>query len=139
MRANRGSVQGGVEGALTALLVLRPERVSRNRNFLLHASREAARARSRATALRGVLRDLTGGNGAVREIALERDGAEWALRYALPRVSARRTARMSDDELSIVRVALADSGVRLLPVSLLVTDADRVRVTALVEAPLAPS
>jgi hypothetical protein len=152
-------VQGGIEAALAALLVLRPGELSRNRHFRLHATREGARARVRAAAIRGLARQLAGAHGPARALGVEHDveledlaasgaghvGAEpgdapegheprpkgVTLRYVLPRVAARRAIHVSAIELSILRVALFEAGVRLLPAALAVRAEDHARVADL--------
>lgn len=164
-------VQGGIEAALAALLVLRPGELSRNRHFRLHATREGARARARAAAIRGLARHLAGAHGPARAFGIEHDeeleeleaggpaavagaspdtpksaeGAEGAeggegaaprpkgatLRYVLPRVAARRAIHVSAIELVILRVALFEAGVRLLPAALVARAEDHARIAEL--------
>jgi hypothetical protein len=143
-------VQGGIEAALAALLVLRPGELSRNRHFRLHATREGARARGRAATLRGLARQLTGAHGPARALVVEEiedrhegaagddlpDAAEprpkgATLRYALPRVAARRTIHVSAIELAILRIALFEAGVRLLPAALVARPEDHARIAEL--------
>lgn len=149
-------VHGGIEAALAALLVLRPGELSRNRHFRLHATREGGRARARAAAIRGLARQLAGAHGPARGLAIDEveelasaatgpagsEAGEGAsapeprakgatLRYALPRVAARRMIHVSAIELAILRVALFEAGVRLLPAPLVVRAEDHARVAEL--------
>lgn len=117
---------------MAALLVLRPGELSRNRHFRLHASKEGARARARAAALRGLLRHLTGAHGPARTLTVEETPEGATLGYALPRVTARRLVQVSTTELSILRIALAESGIRLLPAPLVARADDRARVDELI-------
>lgn len=61
------------------------------------------------------------------------EGEEIVLGYALAKVSLHREIRLSRVDLSIVRVALARAGARLLPAALIACDDDRARVSALLE------
>jgi hypothetical protein len=119
--------------ALTAALVLRGVDASRNRNFALHASRIGAGARRRANRLRSMLRQITGAFGPAREVRVATEGDEVRLTFSLARVSLVREARLSAADLSILRVALAERGTRLLPAALLARDEDRARVATLLE------
>ncbi|MBI2389891.1 MAG: hypothetical protein HYV09_09885 [Deltaproteobacteria bacterium] len=120
---------------LTAALVLRRAETSRNRNFLLHATPEAAEARKRAARIRGIVRQITGLFGPARDVTAERVPAsapgEIRLRYALTRIALVRETRLPLSDLSVLRVALARAGARLLPAPLLARDEDRARVDAL--------
>ncbi len=95
MQPTTHPVHGGLEAALAALLVLRPGELSRNRHFRLHASREGAHARARAAVLRGVARQLTGAHGPARALVVDETADGAAIRFALPRVAARRTVHLS--------------------------------------------
>lgn len=118
--------------ALTAALVLRRPEASRNRNFALHATHDGAEARRRASRLRGLVRQITGGFGPARDVTVTagRDG-EQRLRYTLARVSLVRECHLGLSDLSILRVALAKAGTRLLPALLLARDEDQARVESL--------
>lgn len=130
--------------ALTAALVLRRPEASRNRNFALHATHDGAEARKRASRLLGLVRQITGAFGPVREVvttatagdaagdaAGNAAGDEVRLRYVLARVSLVRETRLSAADLSVLRLALARAGARVLPAPLAVHAEDRVRVDAL--------
>ena len=120
--------------ALTAALILRGPEASRNRNFALHATRDGASARRRANRLRSMVRQITGAFGPAREVRVATgQGDDVTLTFSLARVSLVREARLSAIDLSILRVALAERGTRLLPAALLAKDEDRARVTALLE------
>jgi hypothetical protein len=119
--------------ALTAALVLRSVESSRNRNFALHATREGAGARRRANRLRSMVRQITGAFGPAREVRIGAHGDEVTLTYELARVALVREVRVSNTDLSILRVALAERGTRLLPAALMARDEDRARVQALLE------
>lgn len=120
--------------ALTAALVLRRPEASRNRNFVLHATSDGAQARRRASRLLGLVRQITGAFGPAREVVTELRGDEVHLRYVLARVSLVRETYLSESDLSVLRVALARAGARLLPAALMVQPEDRVRVEALSNA-----
>jgi len=117
---------------IAATLVFRPHEVSRNRNFALHGTAEGTLARRRASRIRGILRQLTGGFGPARRVELNvlEDG-EIALHYTLAKVALERSARLSPCDLAILRVALLRAGARLLPAALMPTDDDRARVETL--------
>lgn len=118
--------------ALTAALVLRRPEASRNRNFALHATHDGAEARRRASRLRGLVKQITGGFGPAREVTVTPgEGDELRLRYTLARVSLVRESRLSLADLSVLRVALARAGARLLPAALVARDEDRMRVDSL--------
>ena len=119
--------------AITAALVLRRPESSRNRNFAIHATRDGAIARRRAARVRGLVRQITGAFGPAREVVVALDGEEAVLRYALARVSLAREVRLSRIDLSIVRVALARAGARLLPATLIARDEDRACVQELID------
>lgn len=120
---------------LTAALVLRRAETSRNRNFALHATPEAAEARKRAARIRGVVRQITGLFGPARDVTLHEHAAsapgEVRLRYALTRIAMVRETRLSMSDLSVLRVALSRAGARLLPAPLLARDEDRARVDSM--------
>lgn len=119
--------------AITAALVLRRPESSRNRNFAIHATREGTVARRRAARVRGLVRQITGTFGPARDVSVAMEGDEVVLRYSLHRVSLAREARISPIDLSIVRVALARAGARLLPAALIARDEDRACVQALAD------
>ncbi len=121
--------------ALTAAIVFRSPKGSRNRHFALHATREAAVARRRAARVHGLLRQITGAFGPAQRVNIEEAGEdEITLRYVLTRVSLTRQARLCTTDLSILRVALARTGARLLPAGLIARDDDRARVEGLLES-----
>lgn len=116
--------------ALTAALLFRTD-AGRNRNYALHASDVGAGARRRAKRLRNLLGQITGAFGPANRVSLEVHGDDVTLRYALAKLALARTARLSTVDLSILRVALARAGARLLPAALMARDDDRARVDAL--------
>lgn len=121
--------------ALTALLVLRPRALPRNRHFALYATDEATIARRRAGRLRSLVRQLTGALGPAKSITLEpSSGQEFLLRYSLSRVSLSRSLHISPSDLSVLRMALLESGARLLPAPLVAREGDRTHVRVLLEA-----
>ncbi len=118
--------------ALTALIVLRPKRASRNRHFSLFATPHAREARRRAAIIRSLVRDIAGGYGPARVVSWNAvSGGDVELRYAMPRVAATRTARLSEVDLAIARIALAARGVRLVPAAVAAREEDHARVDAL--------
>jgi hypothetical protein len=111
--------------AILATLVLRTQALSRNRNYGLFLAQSARAARSRAAALRHVVRQLTGAQGPALNISLD-DVAEGltTLRYTLPRIAMSRELALSSFELALLRVALSAAGARLLPARLRATSED---------------
>jgi hypothetical protein len=116
------------------MLVLRAARASRNRHFALHATEDAKVARRRAATIRGLVRDLGGAHGAVREVTCTREGGGFRLRYVIARVALARAARLLEADVAILRVALARRGVRLLPAAILATREDHAQVERLLAA-----
>jgi hypothetical protein len=117
------------------MLVLRAHAISRNRNFALFAAPHARALRGRATALRGLVRQLTGAQGPATSIQLAPNGDGSArLRFALPRIALQRELVLGAFELAVVRVALAASGARLLPGALRPTDDDAAQVARALDA-----
>lgn len=130
--------------ALTAAIVFEVPEAARNRNWALHETRDGASARRRARRLRGLVRQILGGYGPVRAVSVVDlgnpgqgagdEGGEVRLGYELSRVALAREIRLSRTDLSILRVALARGGARLLPAPLVAREEDRARVDALVAA-----
>lgn len=120
-----------------ALVLLPPAEVSRNRHPDLHAGEVGARARRRAARIRSTLRQLAGADGPARGIATlggGPPGAPCELRYELGRLSLRRRATLPTTDLALLRVALAERAIRLLPPTMKATAEDRALTAALVEA-----
>lgn len=139
--ATLGKVHDSLDPAdlLTAALVLLPPaEVSRNRHPDLHAGEVGARARRRAARIRATLRQLQGADGPARGIGTVggtgAPGAPCELHYELGRLSLRRRATLPTMDLVLLRVALAERAVRLLPPAMKATAEDRALTTALVEA-----
>ena len=118
--------------ALAALIALQPTHASRNRHFALFATSEARDARRRAFVIRGVVRELSGAHGPVRILSCDLQGGNVLVRYALMRLSATRTVRLSQTDFAVARVALARRGVRLLPAALVAREEDHAAVARLV-------
>jgi hypothetical protein len=126
--------------ALVAGLVFRIPEAARNRNFAVHQGEPGARARKRAARLRGLLQQIVGAFGPAHRVAVEtHEDGELTLRYALAKLGLLRSARMSVAELSILRVALARAGARLLPAALVAREEDKARVEALLASVRAAS
>ena len=118
--------------ALAALIALQPAHASRNRHFALFATTEARAARRRAFVIRGVVRELSGAHGPVRVLRCEVEGDSVLIHYALARLAATRTVRLSQTDFAVARVALARRGVRLLPAALVAREEDHAAVARLV-------
>jgi hypothetical protein len=113
---------------LTAVLVLRPSGLPRNRHFRLHESEPARAARRRAARLRGLCRHLLGAFGHARLLGVEESAAGGvAVRYRLSRLSLERIAHLNACDLVLLRLLLEKGGARLLPAALRPVGDDRTR------------
>jgi hypothetical protein len=104
--------------ALFVALVLAPATYSRNRFHDLYTDQAMRRVRRRATHVRGVLRQLAGidasARGELLRAAVEDADGGALLRFDVPALGLRRTTRLDELELSVVRFALArDAGAPL--------------------------
>lgn len=119
-----------------ALVLLPPAEVSRNRHPDLHAGETGAKARRRAARIRATLRHLEGRDGPARALGAGAAAipGHAELRYELGRLSLRRRATLPETDLAVLRVALAQSGPRLLPATMRVTDDDRTLTATLLQA-----
>lgn len=76
--------------------------ISRNRHFALLSSPAGARARKLFRHLESIERDLERW-GDEAQVTASRDGAETVLRVEIPPLRLVRTARLTDDDLAVVR------------------------------------
>ncbi len=98
--------------ALIVAMTVAPGVYTRNRMFALYKDPEVRRARNRAALLRGVVRQLSGANGATEEVTLSRSprGA-CMLRYRVPSVRLARSLVLSALETACVVYLGARAGV----------------------------
>jgi hypothetical protein len=88
--------------ALTVAMAMAPGIYARNRHFSLYDDPRFRRARARASLLRGLVRQLTGAEGPLDEVAIERSPARLQLRYRVARVRMHRTAELTPTEAACV-------------------------------------
>jgi hypothetical protein len=89
--------------ALTVGMALVPGLLSRNKSFMLFEDPEVRRARLRAALVRGIVRQLSGAQGAMESLCIAHGADGYELSYCLPGVKMRRRASLSDLELACVR------------------------------------
>jgi hypothetical protein len=88
--------------ALTVAMAMAPGIYARNRHFSLYDDPRFRRARARASLLRGLVRQLTGAEGPLDEVAIERSPARLRLHYRVARVRMHRTAELTPTEAACV-------------------------------------
>jgi hypothetical protein len=116
--------------ALLVALVLAPATYSRNRFFEMYKDPEVRRIRRRASHLRSVVRQVTGGRaarGALGEgVHVEpKGGGRVELGYEVPALGLRRTVLLDPIEMALVRFAIQRAaGAGALPPD----DPDRTRI-----------
>lgn len=97
--------------SLVVGMTLVPGLVSRNRFFALFEDPEVRRARMRSALLRGIVRQLTGGQGHVEGLAIAHGSDDCEVRYEVPSLRVFRRARLSPVELACVRYLAGRAGV----------------------------
>jgi hypothetical protein len=112
--------------ALIVAMTLVPNLVSRNRSFTLFEDPEVRRARARAALLRGIVRQMAGGEGRVEALDVAAESGTWRLRYRVPGVRMERRALLSDVEYGCVAYLAGRAGVP----GIKATDEDRARIDA---------
>jgi hypothetical protein len=112
--------------ALVVGMTLVPGFLSRNRSFALFEDPEVRRARRRAAMLRGIVRQITGAQGKIESLLVERGTARTELTYSLPGMKMRRRASLSDLELACVQYLADRAGVA----GIRATDEDRAAIDA---------
>jgi hypothetical protein len=110
--------------ALVVGMTLVPGYCSRNKCYALYQQPEVRAARARAALLRGIVRQLTGAQGRMEGLTVERDGSTVHVRFRVPGVRMERRATLSDVEHACVAYMASRAGISGLPVS----DDDRVRL-----------
>ena len=116
--------------ALTVAMALAPGVYVRNRMFDFFRRDSVRRARTRASALRGIVPQLA----RAQCITLTCDGEPrspagepvWVLRYAIPELRMSRVVELSPTELAALRMMATRAGVHALAAD----DADRARIDA---------
>lgn len=97
--------EGRIE-ALTVAMAMAPGVYARNRMFSLFANPAVQRAKSRAATLRGIVRHL----GRACAVTLERENADFVLRYQIPALRLMRVAELTRVELAALRLMAAKAG-----------------------------
>ena len=92
--------------ALTVAMAMAPGVYARNRMFALFANPAVQRAKSRAATLRGIVRHL----GRACAITLEKENADFVLRYQIPTLRLLRVAELTRVELAALRLMAAKAG-----------------------------
>jgi hypothetical protein len=116
--AARRSAERSVE-ALTVAMALAPGVYTRNRMFDFFAQPAVQRARSRASVLRGIVRQLP----RARAVTVETEGRTatgertYVLRYQIPEMHLARVAELTRVELAAMRLLAERAGVAALPPS----------------------
>jgi hypothetical protein len=112
--------------ALVVAMTLVPRFVSRNKSFALFENPEVKSARARAAVLRGIVRQLAGGQGRVEALAVAAETGAREMRYRVPGVRFERRALLSETEYGCVAFLAARAGVR----GVRATGDDRARIDA---------
>jgi len=112
--------------ALVVAMTLVPRFVSRNKSFALFEDPEVKSARARAAVLRGIVRQLAGGQGHVEELAIATRTGTREMRYRVPGVRFERKALLSETEYGCVAFLAARAGVP----GVRATGDDRARIDA---------
>ncbi len=101
--------------ALTTAMVVAPGVYVRNRMFDLMSTKSAQRARTRASTVRGILRQL--GRATAITLSTELRGGEpaFVLRYSISAIRLTRVAELTAAELAALRVTAERAGLRVLP------------------------
>jgi hypothetical protein len=104
------------EAALTVAMALAPGVYTRNRMFDFFGQEFVARARTRASVLRGIVPQL----GRATNLSVTReargDGHVFVMRYAVSALRLTRVVELSSVELAALRVMAERAGVVVIPV-----------------------
>ncbi len=109
-----GPVEGIEREELVVGMALVPGLWSRNRSFALFRDPDVRRARRRASALRGIVRQLADCEGQVEALRIARGPQGCELSYGVPGIKMRRRASLSELELACVRYLAQRAGVSAL-------------------------
>jgi hypothetical protein len=117
--------------ALIVGMTLVPALLSRNRSFALFEDPEVRRARFRAALLRGIVRQLAGGQGRVESLEVVATGRGGdrelrEIRYRVPGLRVDRRALLTEAEYACVAYLAGRASVTGLSAS----DEDRARIDA---------
>ncbi|MGA3120096.1 MAG: hypothetical protein ABSF69_04930 [Polyangiaceae bacterium] len=112
--------------AVVVGLTLVPGLISRNRSYALFEDPEMRRARVRSALLRGIVRQLSGGQGQVEAVEVVSATGGRELRYRLPGLRVHRRAVLSDVEYACIAYLAGRANVSGLQAS----DEDRTRIDA---------
>jgi hypothetical protein len=107
-------------------MTLVPALISRNRNFALFEDPEMRRARVRSALLRGIVRQLAGGQGQIEALEVVSGNGGRELRYRLPGLRMDRRAVLSEVEYACIAYLAGRANVSGLQAS----DEDRARIDA---------
>jgi hypothetical protein len=97
--------------ALTVAMALVPGMYARNRLFALFREPEVRRAKARAAMIRGVVRQLSGAQGAAEGLAFATHGDVVVLRYRVPSMRLERRVEMTEAERACLMFLAARAGV----------------------------
>jgi hypothetical protein len=112
--------------ALVVAMTLVPRFVSRNKSFALFEDPEVRSARARAAVLRGIVRQLAGGQGRVESLDVAVGAGVREVRYRVPGVRLERRALLTETEYGCVVFLAARAGVP----GVRATGDDRARIDA---------
>jgi hypothetical protein len=116
--------------ALTTAMAVAPGVYARNRMFAFFKDPAVRRARDRAALLRGIVRQLTGSQGAAEVLAFTR-GERTRLRYRVPAIRLERALDLDAHEAACLAYLVARAGSSLLgPPDSAAAVADRAAVEA---------
>lgn len=101
--------------AFTVAMVVAPGVYVRNRMFDLFSSAGARRARTRASLLRGVLRQLARATALSLKSEVRGRDTVFVLRYSIPAIRLTRVLELSSAELAALRLVAERANVRCLP------------------------
>lgn len=101
--------------ALTLAMAIAPGVYVRNRMFELFTHPSVVRARTRASVLRGVVRQLALASDVTVEPETRSSAITYVLRYRIARMRMSRVVDLTRAELSAIRVLGAKAGLSCLP------------------------
>ena len=103
-------IEKGEREELVVGMALVPGLWSRNRSYALFEDPDVRRARRRARALRGIVRQLADCRGNVEALRIARGPQGCELSYIVPGLKLHRRASLSDLELACVRYLAMRAG-----------------------------
>jgi hypothetical protein len=96
--------------ALTVAMAVAPGVYARNRLFGFHKDPEVRRAKARAAIVRGLVRQLSGLQGATSGLVIERAHGRAVVRYRVDSLHLERRAELSEVEVACLLYLAARSG-----------------------------